>query len=38
MKRLLKLIAKQWITYTLGFVALVSAIVLDMYNPYYVAR
>ena len=38
MKRLLKLIAKQWITYTLGFVALVSAIVLDMYNPYYVGE
>lgn len=35
MKRLLKLIAKRWVTYTLGFVALVSAIVLDMYNPYY---
>jgi ATP-binding cassette subfamily B protein len=29
------LIAKRWVTYTLGFVALVSAIVLDMYNPYY---
>lgn len=35
MKRLMKLIAKRWITYALGFVALVSAIVLDMYNPYY---
>ncbi|NLH97043.1 MAG: ABC transporter ATP-binding protein [Clostridiaceae bacterium] len=36
MKRLLRLIAKQWITYALGFTALVLAIVLDMYNPYYV--
>ncbi|HPV02168.1 MAG TPA: ABC transporter ATP-binding protein [Clostridiales bacterium] len=36
MKRLLKLIARQWATYTLGFIALVAAIVLDMYNPYYV--
>lgn len=38
MKRLLKLTAKQWITYSIGFTALITAIVLDMYNPYYVGE
>lgn len=33
MKRLLKLIAKQWLPYSIGFAALLTAIVLDMYNP-----
>ncbi len=38
MKRLLKLILKQWLTYLLGFLALVTAITLDMYNPYFVGE
>ena len=38
MKRLLKLILKQWLTYLLGILALVTAITLDMYNPYFVGE
>ncbi|HEY8349849.1 MAG TPA: ABC transporter ATP-binding protein [Clostridia bacterium] len=38
MRRLLRFIAKRWFTYFLGFAALVSAIVLDMFNPYYVGQ
>lgn len=38
MKRLLRFIAKRWFTYFLGFAALVTAIVLDMFNPYYVGQ
>lgn len=38
MKRLLKLIKKQWLAYLLGFLALVAAIVLDMYNPYFMGE
>ncbi len=29
---------KQWLTYLLGFLALVTAITLDMYNPYFVGE
>jgi ATP-binding cassette subfamily B multidrug efflux pump len=35
LKKLIYYIKKQWLTYTLSFVALVGAIVLDMYNPYF---
>jgi len=38
LKRLLRFIAKRWFTYFLGFAALVTAIVLDMFNPYYVGQ
>ena len=35
MKKLLYFIKKQWLTYTLSLAALITAIVLDMYNPYF---
>lgn len=38
MKRLWKLIQKQWWTYLLAIAAMLSAIVLDMYNPYFVGQ
>ncbi len=38
MKRLLKLIKKQWPTYLLGILALATSITLDMYNPYFVGK
>lgn len=33
MKRLLKLMKKQWLTYTIGITALLASISLDMFNP-----
>ena len=33
MKRLLKLIKKQWLTYAVGLTALLASILLDMFNP-----
>jgi ATP-binding cassette subfamily B multidrug efflux pump len=38
LKRLFKFIRKQWLTYLLGFLALILSIVLDMYNPYFVGQ
>jgi ATP-binding cassette subfamily B multidrug efflux pump len=38
LKRLLKLIKKQWLTYMFGFLALVTSIVMDMYNPYFIGQ
>ena len=33
MKRLLKLMKKQWLTYTIAMIALLASISLDMFNP-----
>ncbi|HEX2947594.1 MAG TPA: ABC transporter ATP-binding protein [Clostridia bacterium] len=38
MKRLLKLMKKQWWSYSIGIAALLTAIALDMYNPYIVGN
>lgn len=38
MKRLLKLFRKQWWSYAIGFAALITAIVLDMFNPYLIGK
>ncbi|NLK85991.1 MAG: ABC transporter ATP-binding protein [Clostridiaceae bacterium] len=38
MKRLIKLIRKQWLGYLFGILTLLTSIVLDMYNPYFVGE
>ena len=38
MERLFKLIKNQWWSYTIGIAALLSAILLDMFNPYFVGQ
>lgn len=38
MKRLFKLMMKRWWSYSIAVAAMLAAIVLDMYNPYYVGQ
>lgn len=38
MKRLFKLIKKQWWSYAIAIVAMLAAIALDMFNPYFVGQ
>ncbi|WP_010243612.1 ABC transporter ATP-binding protein [Acetivibrio cellulolyticus] len=38
MKRLFALIRKQWLPYFIGIMALLTSIILDMFNPYFVGK
>ncbi len=38
LKRLLKLMKKQWLTYLIGLTALIASITLDMFNPHLVGK
>lgn len=38
MKRLFALIKKQWVSYFIGIMALLTSIALDMFNPYFVGE
>lgn len=38
MKRLIKLMKKQWWSYTIAIIAMFASITLDMFNPYFVGQ
>ena len=38
MKKLLNLMIKQWLGYSIAITALLTAIVMDMFNPYYIGQ
>lgn len=38
MKRLFALIKKQWLPFTIGIIALLTSIILDMFNPYLIGE